>query len=171
MTTTIEFVWDSSGIADLKTLDRRVRSTLQKAGGDAIRAMKAESSRRVRERKRFRVARVNKALPILYGKLAWRMDVSGKPVPLADFPHRQLKRGVKVQVNQGRWTLVKSAFVATMKSGHLGIFRRRGKARLPIDEAFSTRISDVFRDRDLIPAVQDRAQRVFTSAFTRLLAL
>lgn len=44
---------------------------------------------------------------------------------------KQQKRGIKV----GKFTF-KGAFVATMKSGHTGIFMRQGKSRLPIIEQF-----------------------------------
>lgn len=38
-----------------------------------------------------------------------------------------------------------SAFIATMPSGHRGVFQRKGKARLPIQELRTSSISDVFR--------------------------
>lgn len=138
--------------------------------------MKAESSRLVRARKKFKVAKVNQSLPLTFPsagapihRLVWRMDVSGQTMPLSAFPARQTRKGVVVQVNAGSPKLFKSAFLATMKSGHTGVFYRQGAARLPIDEAFSTRISDVFHDEGMIPAVQARAQSVFASAFARLL--
>ena len=140
---------------------------LAKAGGDGLRAMRTAGTRMVRERKRLKVARVNRGLTLLFPsskqRLIWRMQVSGAPVPLAEYPHRQVKSGVSVEVNVGRRKLVRSAFVATMKSGHEGIFKRRGKKRLPIAEAFSTRISDVFGDRG-----GAAAQSVLTSGLVKM---
>jgi hypothetical protein len=66
--------------------------------------------------------------------MSWAVDVSGEPVPLVAYPYRQTKQGVSVEVNRGKRTLLKGAFVATLKSGHVGVFRRQGKARLPIEE-------------------------------------
>jgi hypothetical protein len=51
--------------------------------------------------------------------------------------------GVTVNVGTRRYL---SAFIATMPSGHEGVFQRRGKSRLPIDELRTRPIPDVFRD-------------------------
>jgi hypothetical protein len=59
----------------------------------------------------------------------------GRPPDTRDAnPHSQTRKGVSVEVNRGKRTLVQGAFLAMMRSGHVGIFRRRGKARLPIEE-------------------------------------
>jgi hypothetical protein len=175
----ITFQWDSRDLAAWRNakVDKALAAALKKAGSDAARAMKAESSRRVRDRKRFKVSHVNKSTPLSFprskviSELVWRMDVSGAPSPLSAFPHRQTRKGVTVSVNKNGSKLIRSAFVATMKSGHKGVFVRRGNKRLPIDELFSTRISDVFRDQGMVPAVYDRTQAVFRSAFERLFRL
>ena len=67
----------------------------------------------------------------------------------------------------GKWTLIRGAFVATMPSGHTGIFFRQGKGRLPIEEAFTSRVSDAFLDS--APAIMDRGRRVFLETMGRLL--
>lgn len=53
----------------------------------------------------------------------------------------------------------------------MGIFVRKGAKRLPIEEKFTTRISDVFTDFGMVPAVHARAQAVFTKTFERLLPI
>lgn len=184
----ITLEWDSRELEQFR--DRRIERALQralsKAGGDAIRFLRTGSSRLIRQRKKLRASRVRRGLSLAFppagtdiAGLEWRMDVSGEPVPLGEFPHRFVPRkngrrhggGVRVQVNVGKWTLVRSAFVARMKSGHVGIFRRRGEARLPIDEAFTSRISDVVQDSGFIPYVQAGAQVRFDSSFRRLFPL
>lgn len=179
MCAAITFTWDSRDLAVWRggRVEKALETAMKRAGNEALRAMKAASTRSVRQRKRVRVARVNKGLPLTYPKtsalasLAWRMDVSGAAVPLADYPSRQTRKGVSVAVNNGKRKVVKSAFLATMTSGHQGVFVRTGKSRLPIKELFSTTIADVFGDDGMIPAVQNRAQSVFASAFERLFAL
>lgn len=162
-------------------VQRALVSAARKAGGDAVRAMRVVGRRTVRARKRMKSPRVTKAFTLAFPRgpaagsldgLEWRMDVSRAPVPLSEYPIRQVKAGVQIQVNRsGARALVRSAFLATMRSGHRGVFRRRGDKRLPIDELFTTRVSDVFGDAGVIPATYDRAQTVFSSAFQRLLAL
>jgi hypothetical protein len=175
----IEITWDSRDLEVLRNagVERALERALSKAGGDAVRFLKSGSSRLIRARKRFRVKRVNDSLPLRFPKskaiesLAWRMDISGRPVPLSDFPHRQTKKGVTVAVNAGSRGFIKSAFVATMRSGHKGIFTRRGEKRLPIDEAFTTRVSDVFSDSGFVEFVQRGAQEKFARSFDRLFPL
>jgi hypothetical protein len=175
----IAFEWDSRDLAvwRKRSLESALERALSKSGSDAVRALKAESNRRVRTKKRFKVAFLNKSLPVTYptskeiSRLAWRMDVSGALVPVAAFPHRQTKKGVSVAINVSSRKTIRSAFIATMRSGHEGVFVRRGKKHLPIREAFTTRVSDVFMDSGFIPIVQTKAQGVFAQAFERLLKI
>ncbi len=179
MAPTLTLEWDQRDLAFWKErrLDKALARALKKAGSNAIRGMKSASTRSVRQRKSFKVARVNKALTLTYPKgnriddLVWRMHVSSDPVPVASLPHRQTRRGVTVKINQGKRKLIKGAFVARMSSGHKGVFQRTSKKSLPIREAFTTRITDVFKDEGMIPAVQARAQRDFRGAFARLFAM
>jgi hypothetical protein len=180
--------WDSRDLEVFRggKIEKALRDALSKAGGDAIRFIRTGTTKLVRQRKRMKLARLRAGLPLFFprskaeiSQLVWRMDVSGEPVPLSEFPYRVVRRkegrrhggGVMVQVNVGRRTLVRSAFVARMQSGHVGIFRRRGEERLPIDEAFTSRISDVAQDSGFIPFVQAGAQARFASSFQRVLPL
>lgn len=180
--------WDSRDLEVLRDgrVEKALRNALVKAGGDAVRFIRTGTSKLVRQRKRMKLARVRKGLPIFFpankaaiSDLVWRMDVSGEPVPLSEFPYRVVKRkegmrrggGVMVQVNVGRRQLVHSAFVARVRSGHVGIFRRRGEDRLPIDEAFTSRLSDVAQDTGFAEFVQAGAQARFGASFDRLLPL
>jgi hypothetical protein len=172
----IEFTWDSRDLQVWRgrQVDAALTRAVSKAGGDAVRFLRTGSSRLLRQRKRMRVKTVNAGLPLHYPKtksleaMEWRMDVSGAPIPVIDFPSRQTKRGVSVAINTGARALIKSAFIATMRSGHTGVFKRDGKARLPISELFSSKISDVVQDRGFIPFVQEGAQTVFSNSFDRL---
>ena len=176
----LNITWDRAylervvGPNGLRALTRAV----SKAGGDAIRATKVEGGRVVRARKRLKVRRVKAAMPLRFPRstreltdLEWRMPVSGDVVPVAEYPLRQTRQGISVEINAGRRTLIKSAFLATMKSRHRGVYRRRGDKRLPIDELFTTRVSDVFLDAGMIPGVNARAQTVFRATLGRVLPM
>lgn len=155
--------------------DKATLRALNKAGGDAARAMRVESSRQVRARKRFKVKRVNKSLTVVFPRnkteLTWTMHVSGKPTPVGEMTPRQTKKGVTFGINKGKRSLLKGAFLATMRSGHKGVYYRKGKARLPIREVFTTRVSDVFRDGGFVPGVYRHTEAVFAKSFARLLPL
>lgn len=63
------------------------------------------------------------------------LAVTGRRIPLIAFNARQTRAGVSYRLPGGRG-LVPSGFIATMRSGHTGVFARRGKRRLPIIEQF-----------------------------------
>lgn len=150
---------------------------LRKAGGTALRDMRAEASKRVRQRKRIRAQIVRKALSLSRPKgsdiaqLEWGLRVSGKAVPLVAYPHRQTRRGMSVAVNRGKRTLIPGAFLASMPSGHRGVFVRRGMKRLPIDQQFGSRVTDALLHVGEVEGVQRRGQETLIRTFRRLLPL
>jgi hypothetical protein len=179
MAVSVSVKWDKSGLASLepgKFRSAAVRA-LRKAGITALRDMRSEASKRIRARKRLKQKYIARALTMARPKgsdiasLEWAIKVSGEPVPLVAYPHRQTKQGVAVEVNTGKRTLVKGSFLATMKNGHEGIFRRRGTARLPIQELRGSRPVDALLHEGEAQAVADRGGRSFGDTFTRLLPM
>lgn len=172
--------WDTSQVGAFadRGLEKALFRAVSKAGRDAQRLMKSSSSRYVRSKKRFKISRLNAALPLSRATgareiedLEWTMQVDGDPTPVADFPYRATGKGISVVINTGKRVLIKSAFEARMKSGHEGIFRREGRARLPIKELFTTRVSQVFHDAGMIPSLFARANAEFGRTFGRVLPL
>lgn len=180
MAQSVSMTWDWHDLQRLTGhgIEKAVTRAVIKAGRDGLRALKSASARSVRFRKRIRVSRINASLPTQgprshdLADLEWRMDVSGKAIPVIDYASpRQTLRGVSVGINGGRRVLIKSAFIATMRSGHTGVFMRSGKANLPIRELYTTRVSDVFEDNGMVPAILARAKTEFTKTFERVLPL
>lgn len=76
------------------------------------------------------------------------INISGRHLSLISMGARQNRRGVTVRrLKTGGRTVLKSAFVATMPSGHVGVFRRKGKARLPIQEQFGPSVISLWSRR------------------------
>jgi len=148
---------------------------LRKAGATALRDMRSEASKRIRARKRISPKCISRALSLRRPKgsdiasMSWAVQVSGEPVPLVAYPHRQTKESVSVEVNRGKRTLLKGAFVATMTSGHEGVFRRKGKARLPIEELRGSRRVDALLHEGEAQGVAERGGKSFGETFTRVL--
>jgi hypothetical protein len=171
--------WDKSGIAGLEIgpFKAAVKRALRKAGATALRDMRAEASKRIRQRKRIKGRYIQRALTMRRPKggdiagMEWAIDVSGEPVPLVAYPHRQTKKGVSAEVNRGKRTLLKGAFVATMRSGHKGVFRREGKARLPIEELRGSRPVDALLHEGESEAVAARGGKSFAETLERLLPI
>lgn len=91
-----------------------------------------------------------------------------KRIPLIKFnakgpvPSYGRGRGVTYRLRGSRGR-IENAFIATMKSGHAGVFRRKGKARLGIIELFGPSLGQVFRK--FRPLGLARAQEMFEKNF------
>lgn len=90
---------------------------------------------------------------------------SGKRIPLVKFsakgpePSRGRGRGVSYRIGKVRRTNP-HAFIATMKSGHRGVFMRTGRARLPITELHGPSLPLVFKKQ--IPMALSRIREQLT---------
>jgi len=74
------------------------------------------------------------------------VGINTKRIPLINFGARQNKKGLSYIINKtsGR-KQIKSAFIATMSSGHRGAFKRKGPDRLPIMELRGPSLGEFFR--------------------------
>lgn len=137
---------------------KRVRTSMQRA----VRKRMGLLLRNVSKRVDLRPARINPVRATFH--------VDRMPVPLSEFNATQLKRaGTRVKIG-GRTKTFKGAFIATMPTGHEGVFRRRTKRRLPIRQMFGPSVADIWGDefeehglevfRELFPEQLFRALRV-----------
>lgn len=170
---------DLKGITALRgrNIERAMVKALRKAGATALRDMRAEAAKLVRTRKAMKAGTVRKALKMVNAKgsnidrLSWTLLVSGKPVPLSAYPVRQTKKGVSAQINKGARKLIKGAFIATMASGHKGVFLRKGKKRLPIRELFSSNVAESLSGEGEAEAILIRGRRTLEDGVRRLFPL
>jgi hypothetical protein len=97
-----------------------------------------------------------------------RIAASLKRIPLIDFnakgpePSRGRGRGVSYKLRGGGGRLP-HAFIATMASGHRGVFMRSRSARLPIGEKFGPSLGHVLGKYR--PAAITRARESFLTTF------
>lgn len=119
--------------------------------------------------------RVKRATP---GQLTASVVASGRPIPLIQYGARQTGRGVSVSVQKGR-KVIAGAFIATMRSGHVGVYVREsggkhvkvkkgGKAswhELPIRQLFGPSVPDALANK----AVQDALQTLVAEKLPRLI--
>lgn len=87
---------------------------------------------------------------------------STRRIPLVEFRARQTKRGVKARLPGGAGTYP-NAFIRTMRSGHTGVFQRRGATRLPIYQLHGPSPFQAFQKH--APAAQARAVEVLDKNF------
>jgi hypothetical protein len=78
------------------------------------------------------------------------LNITGKAIPLfrfdVSFMYPTVTGGVTAKIFKlgAAPTVLKHAFVAKMKSGHVGVFSREGKNRYPLQEHFGPNASRVF---------------------------
>ena len=84
-----------------------------------------------------------------YGARAATLRIFDQPISLfrfdVSFLFPTVEGGVTAKTIQGDSPLtLKHAFVARMSNGHVGVFSRRGKERLPIQEHYGPSVATVF---------------------------
>jgi hypothetical protein len=87
--------------------------------------------------------------------------VKDKRVPLIRIDPRakQMSLGVSYRGDRGMQRSIPHAFIATMPSGHRGVYARKGRGRLPIRELLGPSLSYVFQQ----PAVQKAIAETVTA--------
>jgi hypothetical protein len=103
---------------------------------------------------------ITKATP---NSLVSRITIKGRRLPLIAFsargpePSRGRGRGVSYRLPTGRGR-ISDAFIATMPTGHRGVFKRTGKPRLPIQQLYGPSLPHVFRK--YLPELEKHAKEV-----------
>jgi hypothetical protein len=119
--------------AQVRGITERMRSLVDQAHVAACNrvanSVRAQAVRFVRERyPGFKAAAIRATMQIIratYTKPTAIVRVRGKRSPLIAFSARQTRTGVSVRVRQRK--TIRTAFIATMPSGHRGVFKRTGR--------------------------------------------
>jgi len=111
------------------------------------------------------------------GNMTASISSTGKPLALIDYSSWQTKKGVSVQVRKDHTRkIVPGAFIATMKSGHEGVFWREWhggtkkpvdqkmvygklpkKYRLPMKERYGPRVPDIMSNDPVMKNILSKA--------------
>jgi hypothetical protein len=169
----------------LTTLDRVSEEVREKAAMRAINKMadqvKVQASRDIRGAGyNIKIGTIKKAITIgraSSSQLVARVRASGRPIGLINYGARKTRKGVSVQVKNGR-KIIPDAFIATMPNGHRGVFVREGATHkkvmtggrvqwsgLPIRELYGPSIPSAFLSKivqeSLESAVRERCPAMF----------
>lgn len=147
----------------------------------AITSLRAEAARKVTATLNVKASVVKDA--VVLGKanasealteMKATINITGRPIPLFEFVTKidRVNTGagprqeVYVKVIKGRPAkLVYNAFVATMSSGHEGVFKRVGSERLPIQEKFTTSVTDIFKNEQIVRDLLAYGREKFSDNF------
>jgi hypothetical protein len=160
-------------IEHMERLEQALQETPEKIPRAAARAInraaytaRTEAGRKVREIYRIKHSDVIKTIRI-YG--ADERDLSatvisrGHTIPLYRFkvtprsvqPKR--KKPIYASVKKGQGGPIKSAFVARMKNGYIGVFKRVGKLRLPIEGLYGPSVPQMIGSNNVSRWVEEKA--------------
>jgi len=98
------------------------------------------------------------------GNIAGYVSFSGFKLPLYKFNVTPKKSGTGKQVTasvmKNGGTTFEDAFVAEMKSGHMGVFERSGRKRLPVEEIMGLSAAQMVGSAAVIEELEKEAQKV-----------
>ena len=98
------------------------------------------------------------------GNIAGYVSFSGFKLPLYKFNVTPKKPGTGKQVTasvmKNGGTTFEDAFVAEMKNGHMGVFERSGRKRLPVEEIMGLSAAQMVGNAAVIEELEKEAQKV-----------
>lgn len=171
---------DEKGLAEAQKLLKYMPNAVPKAAARAINraatAAKTEAWKQVKKEytvKQTYVKRawdkISKAFP---GRLEAKLVSKGSVMALSYFTHRpksvpkrRPKNPVYVQVRRDGGGRIAHAFLATMKSGHTGIFTRAGKSSYPIDQKYGPSVPQMLGNKTVSGFIEERATVVLNQRF------
>ena len=129
-----------------------------------VKAVSADTGIAAKNVKReIQIDKANRSRPMV------ALTIAGRRIPLIAFgargpePSRGRGRGVSYRLPGGRGR-VPNAFIATMGSGHRGVFKRRGRKRLAIVELRGPSLPHVFEK--FLPRFREAAQTSLVKSLT-----
>lgn len=97
------------------------------------------------------------------GDLAGHVHFAGVEIPLYKFNVTPKKAGtgkqVRATMKRGGGAVYDSAFIAEMRNGHVGVFRRETRKRLPISEYMGLSAAHMVGETAVADKIQDEAQK------------
>ena len=182
--------------ASLSEIKLGSKAAIIAATNDSMAGVKTEAARLVGQEITAKISTIKSHFVInKMNKSDMTADITaaGKPLPLVEFSARSVVKGTSVQVlRKSTRSIIKHSFIATMLSGHKGVFWRvprmgggtkwlvgkrmklpspdnkRGiyggltKYQLPIEELYGPRVEDILDNDDIIQQTLAHASIRFT---------
>lgn len=172
-------------IEDLKDIPNGVERAANSAINRTAQAAKTYSAREISKNYHVKVSDVKKTLNLRKSKrksLEAEITSTGAVIPLAKYkvsPKAIQRRGsrnrpLKVQVKRnGGAKVIKGAFLAQFKSGHMAVVNRKGPKRFPIAERYGPSIPQMFKADEvrepIVTNTEERLSKEFAHEVERVL--
>lgn len=179
---------------EVKNIDKRVDKAQRMALAEAGRAAKTEATRAIAKQYVLTQAEIKPTISVDVNASQKFVDIrsNGKRFPLIRFAEKKvsmreikkrekagetsrykLRNGgmvaknmrVRIMIRKGKTITLKHAFYAVMPNGHVGIFERAGRGRLPIKEMSGVAIPQLFTQKDIKKAALERGLEVYWKRF------
>lgn len=181
----IDGLKEAMAMFDPKKVERAAANALKKVAQQA----RTEASSSIRERFNIKKADVDEKIEVKQlnrSEMTATLLITGRGISLTYFGAKErrgarvisrkgikvLKRqpkgaqGVQVKIlKNGKVTSLPNAFMATMKSGHIGVFIRKGKGRTPIIEKALVSIPTLFQQKTVMERVEQRINEQWPKVF------
>jgi len=139
-----------------KVMSRGLNRTATQARTKTARMISKEAGLKVKDaRERITLKRAS------YRHWRSSIKISRRRIPLLRFSARQTKKGVTYKRGRER-VLIRHAFLATMSSGHTGVFKRKFSRRLPVSELKGPSPGQVFT------GAQEKANAIYRESMQQL---
>ena len=80
-------------------------------------------------------------------RIGAHLAITGGRIPLIEFSARQVNKGASYQITKTEpRKMAPSAFIQTMRSGHIGVFKRQGDSRTPLTELRGASIPQILQN-------------------------
>ncbi len=151
-------------VRNLRLLRGRARATVARSMNRAANSAKTVGAREIASDVGLRVGTVKEQIRLTRAtpqQLLATLEISGRRIPLIEFhargpyPSRGRGRGVTYKIGETPARLP-HAFIAIMRSGHRGVFRRVGTKRRPIIELLGPSLPQVFSKPSIVQTMQER---------------
>lgn len=148
---------------------------LSNAMNRGLSKMKTGAAKKVREVYTVQSSAINEATNTRIqkastGNLAGYIHFSGYKIPLYKFKVTPKAPGIKKQVTaavkKGGGTAFENAFIAQMKSGHIGVFERETSKRFPIEEKMGLAMAQMVGNQNVIAELEKEAQETVNTRIT-----
>ena len=147
-----------------KGIERAMASAINRAAQSG----RTEAVKKVRERYIVKASTVREPLKIERASSSSPIAILravGRVIPLSKFKIRPSKptpgrsKPVTATVIKGKGGTIPKAFVARMPTGHVGVYRRKGRPRLPIMELYGPSVPQMIGNEEVMRALEEKAQQ------------
>jgi hypothetical protein len=98
------------------------------------------------------------------GRIEATLNSKGRRTRLINMAARQTKKGTSVKVSRQR-KIIKSAFIAEMKNGSIGVFSRTSNKRLPIKQLYTIAIPEAMGAQIVSDSMRKTVREKFMDRF------